>query len=158
MAGYRNSLTMMRSRVLLRTGVMEMGQLVISRVGPESRPESRAHVDRNSSTSTAMPVATEQCKIWDVHYTVHVLNFKMCLRLLTQLRQVWCVCSVKTVCSIPERFRDELLAMGRYTDLCTFTLLHLYYSQYETRTSSYRTCECDHGFSDVLVMLLRSGR
>jgi len=40
---------------------------------------------------------------------------------LTRWRQIWCVCSVKTVWSIPERFRGELLTMGRYTNLCTFT-------------------------------------
>ena len=40
---------------------------------------------------------------------------------LTRWRQVWCVCSVKTVWSIPERFRSELLTTGRYTNLCTFT-------------------------------------
>jgi len=35
--------------------------------------------------------------------------------------QVWCVCSVKTVWSIPERFRGELLTMRRYTNLSSFT-------------------------------------
>jgi len=38
---------------------------------------------------------------------------------LTRWSQVWCVCSVKTVWSIPDRFRGELLTMGRYTNLCT---------------------------------------
>jgi len=42
---------------------------------------------------------------------------------LTRWMQVWCVCSVKTVWSIPERFRGELLMMGRYTNLCTFTFI-----------------------------------
>ena len=40
-------------------------------------------------------------------------------------RQVWCVCSVTTVWSIPERFRGELVTMGRYTNLCTFTFMYL---------------------------------
>ena len=39
---------------------------------------------------------------------------------VTRWRQVWCVCSVKTVWSIPERFRDELLTMGRYKNLASF--------------------------------------
>ena len=34
---------------------------------------------------------------------------------LTRWRQVWCVCSVKTVRSIPEHFRCDLLTMRRYT-------------------------------------------
>ena len=45
---------------------------------------------------------------------------------LTRWRQVWCVCNVKTVWSIPERFRGELLTMGRYRNLssCTFSVLY----------------------------------
>jgi len=35
-------------------------------------------------------------------------------RRLMKWRQVWCVCNVKTVWSIPERFRGKLLMMGRY--------------------------------------------
>jgi len=46
-------------------------------------------------------------------------------RTLTRWRQVWCVCSgVKTVWSIPERFRCEFLTLGRYTNLCTFPVPH----------------------------------
>jgi len=33
---------------------------------------------------------------------------------------VWCSCSVKTVWSMPERFRGELLTMGRYTNPASF--------------------------------------
>jgi len=49
-------------------------------------------------------------------------------------RQVWCICSVKTVWSIPECFRGELLTMGRYTNLhgwtsCWTTSLIMSYHQ-----------------------------
>jgi len=44
---------------------------------------------------------------------------------LTRWRQLWCVCSVKTVWSIPECFRGELLTMGRYTNLPSFILLYI---------------------------------
>ena len=33
------------------------------------------------------------------------------------LLTLWCICSVKTVWSIHERFRGEVLTMGRYTNL-----------------------------------------
>jgi len=41
---------------------------------------------------------------------------------LTRWRQVWCVCSVKTVWSIPECFRGELLMMRH---LSSYLNLHL---------------------------------
>ena len=34
--------------------------------------------------------------------------------------KIWCVCSVKTVWSMPECFRDELLRMGRCTNISSF--------------------------------------
>ena len=40
---------------------------------------------------------------------------------LTRWRQVWCVCSVKTVWSIPERFRGELLTMRAVQIYLSFT-------------------------------------
>jgi len=38
-----------------------------------------------------------------------------------------CLQSKKTVWSIPERFRDEILTMGRYRNLSSFILLHVAY-------------------------------
>jgi len=38
-----------------------------------------------------------------------------------EVKAAWCICSVKSCVIHAERFRDELLSMGRYTNLSTFT-------------------------------------
>jgi len=38
-----------------------------------------------------------------------------------EVRAAWCICSLKSCVIHAERFRGELLSMGRYTNLSTFT-------------------------------------
>jgi len=38
-----------------------------------------------------------------------------------EVKAAWCICSVKSCVIYAERFRGELLSMGRYTNLSTFT-------------------------------------
>jgi len=48
--------------------------------------------------------------------------FTVCQHCLS--RQVWCSCSVKTVWSMPENFRGELLTIGCYTNPASFTFFY----------------------------------
>ena len=50
---------------------------VISRIGPDSRPEGGAHVHRNSTTSTALPVAATHRELRNVNHGIHVLDLEM---------------------------------------------------------------------------------
>jgi len=71
---------------------------------------------------------------------------------------VCCVCSVTTVWSIPERFRGELLTMGRYTNLSYFIFLHCCAFAEPAKTSfqSSMDCECSVSREASFVELLSS--
>ena len=76
----------------------------------------------------------------------------------TVWRQVWCVCSVKTVWSIPERFRGELLTMGHYRNLF---FIYLYFTSSIERLFSIMywqalTYACAAGTASVVVAGLMS--
>jgi len=43
-----------------------------------------------------------------------------------KMTNMWCSCSVKTVWSMPERFRGELLTMGCYTNPSSFPFLNTF--------------------------------
>ena len=51
-----------------------------------------------------------------------------------EVKAAWCICSVKSCVIHAERFRGELLSMGRYTNLSTFTFTFTYLHTLYTNT------------------------